>query len=118
MQSGSVLADLDLLGLTSGSDNASDNSSVRAHLSVVSACRSHGRPCLQAASLTLAGWLRPFQGPPTYFPLHLPSHPPPPQVRNGLCNSLLIDPADMAVEDVMALHGAQQVSKASAWPVG
>lgn len=29
MQSGSVLADLDLLGLTSGSDNASDNSSVR-----------------------------------------------------------------------------------------
>lgn len=28
MQSGSVLADLDLLGLTSGSDNASDNSSV------------------------------------------------------------------------------------------
>jgi hypothetical protein len=57
--SGSVLTDLDLLA---GSDNASDNASV----------------------------------------------------RNGLCNSLLIDPADMGVEDVLALHAAAHLPSGSA----
>ncbi|KAL4419048.1 hypothetical protein ABPG77_011030 [Micractinium sp. CCAP 211/92] len=60
MASGSVLADMDLLGM--GSDNASDNSSV----------------------------------------------------RNGLCNSLLIDPCDMGVEDVLALHGAAHLARGNA----
>lgn len=35
------------------------------------------------------------------------------QIRNGLCNSLLLDPADMAVEDVLALHGAVHLPKVS-----
>ncbi|PSC69452.1 ornithine decarboxylase [Micractinium conductrix] len=34
-------------------------------------------------------------------------------VRNGLCNSLLIDPVDMGVEDVLALHGTAQLPKSS-----
>ena len=36
------------------------------------------------------------------------------QVRNALCNSLLIDPADMGVEDVLALHGAAHLPRGSA----
>ena len=34
-------------------------------------------------------------------------------MRNALCNSLLIDPADMAVEDVLALHGAAHLPRGS-----
>ena len=45
----------------------------------------------------------------------LPACPGPPlQVRNALCNSLLIDPADMGVEDVLALHGAAHLPRGSA----
>lgn len=48
-----------------------------------------------------------------------PSSPRPPQVRNGLCGSLLMEPpADMAVEDVLALHGAVHLPKASHWGGG
>lgn len=131
LQSGSML---DLLGL--GSDNASDNSSVRLPRLFVlllpsKACAlgrscgcgccaegEEGRPPCKAAPDPSA----PLTSSPSLTPL---SPAPSPQVRNGLCNSLLIDPADMGVEDVLALHGAAHLPKVwlgtgcgDAWVVG